>query len=1753
MDVPDFGCAGDPGSPYLPVRYYNVLLPPDVNQSKLEIRIDEQSSYELAIGAKIVPAPRMESTQSDTGDIRTASLIDEENGHYFNTSAYEKDEYSPHHPVDAAGVGHLRSYAYLTLRYTPVIYNAVRDRAVVADSVRISIEWGPKTRVDFVEDHVLDDVAEQMFVNWNEGRQLYCKDAVESAIRTSSLESSQVGYLIVTTNSIVSGSEELNNFKTYLEEFKGYDVNLVTEDTFGYSTGTDKCIAIRNWLKDHYQILNLRYVLLIGNPSGNVGIPMMQVWPKVLATDVAPGAFRVQETYTDFFYADLTGNWDADNDGYYGEINDGQDLSPEVLVGRLPFYGSFADLDYILDKIVKYRFAESVDDRKSALLAMAVCNYYSPRTDGTYLAEDFIDNLLDASWSYSVLYEAGGVAPVPSSAPYYSKGLTRQDFIDEWQEGYGCVLWFAHGSDTTAVRRIWNEDSDHDGTCDDSEYSDTAFFSSTDSTQLDNSKPSISFLISCYNGNPNCTDNVGYSLLRHGSIATVSSSRVSYYNPGYWSAVSMKAENEISLGYGFFEQVIRNSKSIGDALYIVKSDPNLEPAGDRVSLTNVYDYNLYGDPSLSLYDVDESGGRLRKNGNEFTVSESKNVDRGSGYPGGVTLSTDLFDWDDAYATYLFRLDGISVEKMWVGVHAKDTGIINTGPGLEIFNYKSGSWNVLAWPYGKEEKYYAYPLVTPTSYLSPAMKYLKVRVHASWNDATDLWYVDVVYAKTPESIDVSSPDGGESWSSGSVQSIKWSSSGSVDKVRVDLFQGDSRAATISCSTPNTGFYSWALSSSSEPRSDYNIRVSDIDETLWDASHESFTIFGSGSNLPTAPRNLEIRWNQDMYPSNARGLNLAWDIPYYEGNLPVSGYNIYRGTNADILNLVGYVSAGAPRSYVDYNIGYDITYYYYVRALNPYGESGSSNKEFYKVPPGGTNYIFVRTTTCRDVEIKEPYRPIGETHVFKSTDWRAITWLNVSHVMKALTVMWEYIGPSGLLYMYPTYYPIPDPAQSNRQFWPYYVIWYGWDIAGDNLASMEGQWHVNVYIDEGAGFVKVSEERFTIRYEVVGRAMAQNVQPQSPYDTISPTTCFYNTDPIAYAWIKLVNVAESINVKWNWYNPNGALYSTYDWNVPPSTEGPYWGWYVCWGSMYISNRSANSMLGLWTVEALIQDSRGAWDLQYKQVFQLVDNTLPGFPGIPNSGCQYSNTAGISYVWDPAYEDDSVCQYHLQVGTTPGGNDAFDGLIGDEPHSTIANLSEGVTYYARVQAMNYVGQWGDWSPVSDGTTIDTQGPDVSWYVDGTLGANGYYVGYWVGVSLWAYDWTSGVRRIWYTLDGVDWTEYLEAIYFVVHGIYTLWFYAEDNAGNPGMVYEVQVPFDTRSPWLQVFINDGSLFTNSRDVSVLLDAEDDISGVWLMSLSQDGVTWSPWSWYESPVNIQLSPGDGEKIVYAQVMDRAGYVSEIAYAFVVIDTRPPSTQIETGGTRCWEHWYTSSVLVWLNASDSSSGVRTTYYKLDSYPIQTYHGPFSVGSYGMHMIVYYSVDNVNNLDFEHTFEIGITSLVEFTMSLQKGWNLVSIPVMNDFINASTLGLGIGDIVVPWDSLEQSYGQSYVVGTSPSSYDFPLIVGSSYFIYSASGENIVVGGCSPDVSDFFAMPLYVPEGGGWVSVGFNSLGGSFNAVDFASFVVNANVKFVSRWNCTSSGYDDYVIGASPDAYNFQLIPGQGYWLWIDHTGLLWFNP
>jgi hypothetical protein len=547
-----FYTRGMPGAPELPQKTYDIQLPSDANLNTVSLEILSESTRALAGAYEIAPAPFPATGSS-------AVFYDNQSKDKKDVDIYGKDEFYPSPSVEILRTYQAGDEKVVRVQFTPLQYNPVREELQLNEVADVRISW--------------------------------TKEAPSVVAPPASWQ----GYAIVTTNATVSGSSMLTNFQAHLQN-RGFTVYIVTETQYGVTAGQQRAANIRTWLINNRVSLKIQYVLLIGNPDPDDpldagdsfgDVPMMMCWPD-------PG----EPTPTDYFYADLTGDWDSDGDNMYGEYQeDNVDFGPDAYVGRIPLYSAdYEALDSILSKIINYDGAS-----QSIMLPMAISNYenqdYSgrSRTDGLHLPEYVITNIADFDgYSNYVMYEESGIDPVPTTAYGYDAPLTNENVMSAWASDYGIVFWWAHGNQTGAYRRYWSHD-DGDNVPETSEMENPPFMSSSDTLLLADTETFV-FQCSCENGWPEDPGNLGYALLKRGSITTVSASRISWYIIGTW--YDRGIPDNAGIGYAYVGHLATNGESAGKALYNGKNA--LSNTLGWIGWMNLFDFNLYGDPSLTL-------------------------------------------------------------------------------------------------------------------------------------------------------------------------------------------------------------------------------------------------------------------------------------------------------------------------------------------------------------------------------------------------------------------------------------------------------------------------------------------------------------------------------------------------------------------------------------------------------------------------------------------------------------------------------------------------------------------------------------------------------------------------------------------------------------------------------------------------------------------------------------------------------------------------------------------------------------------------------------------------------------------------------------------------------------------------------------------------------------------------------------------------------------------------------------------------
>lgn len=205
-----------------------------------------------------------------------------------------------------------------------------------------------------------------------------------------------------------------------------------------------------------------------------------------------------------------------------------------------------------------------------------------------------------------------------------------------------------------------------------------------------------------------------------------------------------------------------------------------------------------------------------------------------------------------------------------------------------------------------------------------------------------------------------------------------------------------------------------------------------------------------------------------------------------------------------------------------------------------------------------------------------------------------------------------------------------------------------------------------------------------------------------------------------------------------------------------------------------------------------------------------------------------------------------------------------------------------------------------------------------------------------------------------------------FATEGAYTVRLEVRDAGGLTDNATQA-VAVDGTAPTTSASLSgtSGSAGWYRSAVAVTLSGTDPLSGVASTTYRVDGGSWLT---YGTPVSVAA---DGSHTLEFASTDRAGNAEAPKSVTFQVDATAPSTTRALAGTLGSGNYYVSDVTVTLTASDTTSGVASTQYRLDGGSWLTYATSFVVSGNGSHLVEYRSTDAAGNAEATQSAPIQI--------------------------------------------------------------------------------------------------------------------------------------------------------------------------------------
>lgn len=361
------------GEPQLPVYVANILLPSGARVDG--IRITTARREFLPGEYLIYPAqpPKILS-------------LKEQHIPFFEPkqSVYNSPKPYPGEVVKYIGSGSLRGYNIASFLVYPIQYLPSKRKLLFYPEINFTVQYTQALEKELrPKEDCFREILSNLVLNPGEIQQTLLERDYQ--------------YVIITNESCRPYFQPLADWKTK----KGIpSIIVTTSEIYSSHQGIDEQEKIRKFIIDARTRWGTTWVLLGGDT--NI-IPARTAF----AMDCQAGVSPIENDIPcDLYYADLEGNWDANGNGIYGEVEDQVDLYPDVIVGRAPVENP-EEAQAFVSKVLTYEKNPPPDYQLRALFAAEIL-WWDPYTDSGE-GKDLIERLyFPARFNIIKLYQSYG-------------------------------------------------------------------------------------------------------------------------------------------------------------------------------------------------------------------------------------------------------------------------------------------------------------------------------------------------------------------------------------------------------------------------------------------------------------------------------------------------------------------------------------------------------------------------------------------------------------------------------------------------------------------------------------------------------------------------------------------------------------------------------------------------------------------------------------------------------------------------------------------------------------------------------------------------------------------------------------------------------------------------------------------------------------------------------------------------------------------------------------------------------------------------------------------------------------------------------------------------------------------------------------------------------------------------------------------------------------------------------------------------
>lgn len=527
-------CYAEPGHPWVPFMVKQYLLPQGTHFESA--RLEVLSYRTVKLEKPVYPAQPFRPVSSTAAEEFIGPL----------QQIYSSSEPVTNFEADLINEGLLEGQRIINVAVHPIRYTPAAGELDIAERMLLVIEYENAPSYSF-------DIPLTSSQKSNLVRRL--NSAVDNPQSTpitgNNLAEVKYRHAILTTSAFKSAFQPLAEWNTK----RGVRDTILTLENMASYSGKDLAERIRNFVKFAHSNWGLEYLLIGGDPTL---VPTRDCYTTAIDGN------HYDTIPTDMYFGCLDGNWDASNNGVYGELGDNADLYAEVAVGRI----SVEDVSQVADfvsKLISYETNPPSGYSYKLMLPSEIL-WVDPYYPGDE-TNNAIASLAPSGTQQEKLYETSGT-------------LSCDIVRDSLTAGVGLAHHMGHGN-------IWIIATGPDA------------FTSVMARELKNADRvavynSIACLVGAFDFK-SCLVEEFQSAPAGGTVAWIGNSRYG------WGMPPMRGPSE-DLDISFFQSIYgQGNPDVGSALVDAKDANASDWGGSDIGLWCIYELNLHGDPAMPVH------------------------------------------------------------------------------------------------------------------------------------------------------------------------------------------------------------------------------------------------------------------------------------------------------------------------------------------------------------------------------------------------------------------------------------------------------------------------------------------------------------------------------------------------------------------------------------------------------------------------------------------------------------------------------------------------------------------------------------------------------------------------------------------------------------------------------------------------------------------------------------------------------------------------------------------------------------------------------------------------------------------------------------------------------------------------------------------------------------------------------------------------------------------------------------------------